>query len=57
MSVPLPSPSGYEIGGPSNLQRGQHVADMLKAAYPKPADIDKTFAPESLDYTRDDPVE
>jgi hypothetical protein len=54
MCCNLPSPSGFEIGGPSNLRRGEHIAEMLKATYPKDADIDDLFDPESLDYVPDD---
>jgi len=50
----LPSPSGFEIGGPSDLRRGQHVAETLKATYPKPADIGDLDDAKSLDYAPDD---
>lgn len=49
----LPSPSGFEIGGPSNLRRGEHIAETLKATYPKPTDVDLADA-SSLDYAPDD---
>jgi hypothetical protein len=51
MNVDLPSPTGYEMGGPSNLRRGQHVATMLKATYPRLDNVDQLVGAISLDYT------
>lgn len=53
LRINFPAPSGYEIGGPSNLRRGQHIAETLKATYPKATDVDLVDA-ESLDYAPDD---
>ena len=51
MRVDFSSPSGFQIGGPSNLRFGQYVAETLKASYPKDDDI---VDAESLDYVPDD---
>lgn len=53
MDLKIPSPSGFELGGPSNRRRGEHVAEMLKATYPKPADVSQLADAQSLDYTPD----
>lgn len=50
MRVNFPSPSGFQLGGPSNRRRGHYLADTLKASYPKDPDIVEA---ESLDYTPD----
>jgi hypothetical protein len=52
MRVNFTSPSGFQIGGPSNKRFGQYIAETLKASYPRDDDI---VDAESLDYVPDDP--
>ncbi len=51
--VNFPSPSGFVMGGPSDLRVGAHVAETIKAAYPKDAEVAHLEA-ESLDYVPDE---
>ncbi len=41
------------MGGPSNRRRGAHVAETIKAVYPKDAEVAE-FDIASLDYAPDE---
>jgi hypothetical protein len=53
IQVNFPSPSGFSLGGPSDLRVGAHVAQTIKAEYPKSAEV-ANLETESLDYVPDE---
>ncbi|WP_156669997.1 MULTISPECIES: hypothetical protein [unclassified Mycobacterium] len=54
MAVNPSSPSGFVLGGPSDLRVSQQVAETIKASYPKDPEV-ADLDPGSLDYVPEEP--